>query len=166
MSSTSPATGVVKSSSSPGASPAGPGDAPFRASRGAQLLWTGAYLAAGVFLFLRAPDVARVLALLLVALGVRGIWLLLRAHGREPGGLHIVDSIVSLPARPYEAGATQVPLTDVQAAYVVSRAGRAAGATLVVETRQGTFEYPRSWFVEEDAPRKMARELNRRLERL
>ena len=119
-----------------------------------------AVLAVAPLSYARLGGAGAVLAIFCLARAVKELRLLLRTLRHSPGVIVATTDRVVLPRDVCTPNPVTLAPGEVLRAYVLRRTVSAAGSLLVVETAQGTFEYPRPWFEKDDDQTTLATALN------
>ena len=104
----------------------------------------------------------------LVVMGASGAWSFARTLRHPPGEISVKGDSVVLPRGLCAGEPERLKVEDVSHAYLLRRSVpfMQTGPVLVVETKSGTFSYPRDWFVSEAEQRQVMRVIARKLGRL
>jgi hypothetical protein len=152
----------------PAASPTPAEDAalvvPLYHARWRHFVWAAILGGLGLLLVTSFGGFGRTLGLLFLALAVWPGIEFTRTLAHEAGSIGVSALGVALPPRVCSGRRAELPFAEVKYAYFLRRVlpWMTTGPLLVVETKRGTFAYPRDWFASESDQRRIAASINRR----
>jgi hypothetical protein len=168
----SPSTGAPDDERAAASSPATPATSsaeesfvvPLYHARWRHFVWAIVLGGLGALFVASFSGLGRGLGLVLLALAVWPSLEFFRTLAHEAGSIAASASTgLALPPRLCAGRRAEVPLTEVKHAYFLRRElpWMTTGPLLVVETRRGTFAYPRDWFASEQDQRRLIVTINR-----
>jgi len=139
-------------------------------ARKKHLLWAvvGVALGIAVALYMGSSYIGWVIGAFVFFGGVKAGWAFGKTLLHPPGTIVLDEDAIVLPEGISTGASAKLLPNEVRNAYVLRRAlpWSQSGPLLVVETRRGTFEFPREWFAGDGDQRRVAAALNRRLGRI
>jgi hypothetical protein len=129
--------------------------------------WAAGGIALGLLLLIKLGAVGKGIGVILILASLLAVRNFVLTLLHEPGKIDVDTSEITLPRGLCRAGPVTMPVDKLRHAYFLRRAvpWTRTGPLLIVETSDGTFQYPRDWFATDSDQRRIAAALNHRLGR-
>jgi hypothetical protein len=136
---------------------------PLYHARWRHFVWAIVLGGLGALFMVSFSGLGRGAGIVLLALAVWPTIEFARTLAHDAGAIGASTTALALPPRVCAGQRAEVPLAEVKHAYFLRRElpWLTTGPLLVVETRRGTFAYPRDWFASEQDQRRLIVTINR-----